>query len=55
MVVVSEAVSAVAVERDIVGKETDGLNEPADCCAARRAADADWFGMLLDFGEEEKN
>lgn len=40
MVVVSEAVSTVAVERDMVGRETDGLNDPADCCAARSAADA---------------
>ena len=40
MVVVSEVVSAVAVDRDMVGRETDGLNGPADCCAARSAADA---------------
>ena len=53
---VSVEASVVAVEREIVGSEIEGLNEPADCCAARSAADADCvFGMELALCEDEKN
>lgn len=52
---VSTAGSVVAVEREIVGKEMEGLNDPADCCAASKEADAVGVGILVVLGDDEKN
>ena len=55
VVVLSKVGNAVAVDRDMEGSEVGGLKDMADCCAARSAADAEWLGMLPDFGDDEKN
>jgi len=56
---VSEVLSAVAVEREMVGREADGGNARALLCswAASREADAVRYpgGELAALGDDEKN
>jgi len=56
---VSEVLSAVAVEREMVGREADGENARALLCswAASREADAVRYpgGELTALGDDEKN
>lgn len=33
----------------------EGLNDPEDCCAASKEADAEGAGMLVVLGDDEKN
>ena len=55
------ALSALAVDREIVGKDSEGELIPGDkkaCCwaaAAARSADVAVWTSVFDFGEVEKN